>query len=103
MIVVVQEKQSIFDIALQEFGRLDDLVQICIDNNISISTALTTKQELIINNEGIGNEKVKDFYSLNNIKPNNNFVDVQKSVNFVFDGEGNDFIFDGEGNEFIFN
>lgn len=101
--MIVQEKQSIFDICLAGFGQLDNLVQICIDNNISLSTALETKQDIIINNDGIGSEKIKSFYTLNNIKPNNNFVDVQKSVNFVFDGDGNEFLFDGEGNEFIFN
>jgi len=73
------------------------------DNNISISDQLETKQQLIINNKGLGNQEIKDYYSLNSIKPNNDFVNVQKIVNFVFDDEGNNFIFDDEGNNFIFD
>lgn len=101
MTVTVQEGQGIIDIVLQSFGELDYLVQVSNDNGIAISEALTVKQQLVINNEGLGNQKIKDFFTLNNIKPNNDFEDIQKSVNFVFDGNEENFVFDGDGENFV--
>jgi len=101
MIVRVQTKQSIFDITLQSFGQLDNLVQVCKDNNISISEELEVKQQLIINSEKEGNQKIKDFYLLNSVKPNNDFVNIQKRVNFVFES-GDNFILEN-GNNIIFD
>jgi len=101
MEITVQAGQSIFDICLENFGNLDYLLDICKDNNISISDALYTKQKITINNEGLGNQKIKDFFKLNNIKPNNDFVNIQKSVNFAFE-DINNFVFE-DSNNFIFD
>ena len=67
----IQDKQSIFDITVQNFGQMDELVNISRDNRISISEFLETSKEIIIGDYE-GNENVKDAIVLQNITLNNN-------------------------------
>lgn len=75
----VQDKQSLFDITVQNFGQMDELVNVSKDNRISISEFLETSQEIIIGDYE-GNENTKDAIALQNITLNNNadlvFVEI---------------------------
>ena len=67
----VLDGQSLFDIATQEFGSLEDLFVLLTDNNLAINERLTSGQDLVINKTGVGNEDVKKFVTLKDITMNN--------------------------------
>ena len=67
MEVIVRDKQNIFDIALQYFGDLNFVANIINDNGLRWSAQLTQGQVLIINNEGVGNDEVKNFFRQSNM------------------------------------
>lgn len=67
----VLEGQNLFDIAVQEFGTLEELFTFLIDNDFSVNTKLTSGQDVIINKVNIGNEDIKNFITLQNITMNN--------------------------------
>lgn len=62
--VVVRDRQNVFDIAIQEFGDVSFASQIIEDNDLTWASPLAVGQVLIINNEELGLEEVKDFYKL---------------------------------------
>lgn len=63
--------QNIFDICVQEFGTLEELFVLLIDNDLSVNTKLISGQQLTVNKVNIGNENVKDFVVLGDITMNN--------------------------------
>lgn len=65
------KNQNIFDIALQEYGTLENVFTLINDNNLTFNSKLEANQELIINNDGVGDNKVKNFVTLQKIKYNN--------------------------------
>ncbi len=65
MDIIVRDKQNIFDIALQYFGDLSFVSTIINDNILPWSAPLTQGQTLIINNQGVGNDEVKNFFAQN--------------------------------------
>ena len=67
----VLDGQSLFDIATQEFGSLEDLFILLTDNNLAINERLTSGQDLVINKTGVGNEDIKKFVTLKDITMNN--------------------------------
>ncbi len=71
MTLKVQDGQNIFDIALQEFGTLEELFVMLLDNNLSLNEKLTSGRELIINKTNVGDEDVKNFVVLRNHSFNN--------------------------------
>jgi len=71
MALSVLQGQNIFDICVQEFGNLEELFVLLLDNNISANEKLISGQELVINKTGVGNENVKDFVVLGKITMNN--------------------------------
>lgn len=86
----VKDKQSLFDITVQNFGRMDELVNVSNDNDISISELLETSQDIIIGDyEGDG--KVKDAIALQNITLNNDadLVIVEVIFNKVLENGDN--------------
>lgn len=68
---IVQDGQNIFDVTTEQFGNLEELFILLIDNNLSINTRLISGQELVINKTGVGNEDVKNFVVLKKITMNN--------------------------------
>lgn len=71
MALSVLEGQNIFDICIQEFGTLEELFVLLIDNDLSVNTKLISGQQLTVNKVNIGNENVKDFVVLGDITMNN--------------------------------
>lgn len=63
--------QNIFDIGVQEFGTLEDLFTLLIDNDLSVNAKLISGQDLVVNKINIGDEDVKNFVVLQNITMNN--------------------------------
>lgn len=86
----VKDKQSLFDITVQNFGRMDELVNVSNDNDISISELLETSQDIIIGDYE-GDEKVKDAIALQNITLNNDadLVIVEVIFNKVLENGDN--------------
>lgn len=69
--MIVQNNQNIFDVVIQEFGQLDNLFEVLNDNNIDVNSKLTSSQILIINTQEKGNNLIKNYINLNNLKLNN--------------------------------
>lgn len=70
-------KQSIYDMTVENFGQLDNIVQFVRDNNFNFIDQVVTDTELIINNStGIGNERNKDAIILQQLTFNNNFEEL---------------------------
>ena len=76
---IVRDRQNIFDLALQLFGDISFASKIITDNDLTWSAPLSAGTVLIINNEGLGNEDLKNFFAQRNafvqngavINPNN--------------------------------
>jgi hypothetical protein len=66
-------KQSLFDVAGENFGSLDNVIKLSNDNNISISKNLGTNTELNVNNEGLGEADIKKEILDTEITFNNNY------------------------------
>jgi len=60
MTVLVKKDQSIFDIVCQYFGRLDELVYVSSENNISISDLLSVDDEIEFDTYGKGNKSKRE-------------------------------------------
>lgn len=83
--VIVRADQDIFDICIQEFGSLEQIDIVINDNNLNFSGDIVQGQELIINNEDVGNEDIKDFYELRQKHPKNSITDQatdETQINF---------------------
>ena len=66
MIITVRDRQNIFDIAIQYFGDLNFVSIIINDNGLPWSAQLQQGQQLIINNQNVGNEEIKGNFTLSN-------------------------------------
>ena len=68
-IIVVEENQSIFDIALQEYGAAEAVSQLVYDNGLeSVNADVATNTEMVIT-DSIVNKDVVNLYIKKNIKP----------------------------------
>jgi hypothetical protein len=73
MIVKAKYKQSLFDITTEKFGQIDNIVSVSKDNGKSISESLETNEELTVNNEGLGDQEIKDKITTQGLSFNNDF------------------------------
>jgi hypothetical protein len=73
MIVNLKYKQSLFDVTVEKFGQIDNLVEVSNDNNKSISEALQTNEEIIVNNDNKGDQEIKDEITTRKLSFNNNY------------------------------
>jgi len=72
MTVLAKDGQNLYDICIQTFGTMEELFTIIVDNpGFNVNTKLKASQEIIINNENVGNDEIKAFYLTNNIIPSN--------------------------------
>jgi hypothetical protein len=66
--VIVQSGQTLFDIALQEYGSIAGVFQLADDNGIdNITDELAVGSVLIVSDEFIVNKNIVDFYKNNRI------------------------------------
>lgn len=82
----IQEGQNIFDIAVQNFGTLENLFVFLVDNDLPVNTKLVSGQDVVINKINIGDEDIKNFITLQNITMNN---DQGKKVPPLLSGDYN--------------
>ena len=73
---IIQEKQSLFDIAAQNFGTLDNIVKLSDDNTLSISEALVVGSEITINNENLGEADIKQEIINKSLTFNNDYINA---------------------------
>jgi hypothetical protein len=69
-VITVLDKQSIWDIATQEYGSPDGIKQLMIDNptKCDLENSIPAGTKLIISQKPI-NQKVYDFFAINKINP----------------------------------
>lgn len=69
--ITVQDGQSIYDIALQEYGSVEGVFHICEDNEgVNLEDELQTGQQLLIAHEPI-DAQVVEYYRRKGLKPSN--------------------------------
>ncbi len=61
--ITVQAGQNIADIAMQEFGNIDALLKLCLDNGLELGADIEPGMELIINPAHNLNKKVTAYYN----------------------------------------
>lgn len=67
--MITKVGQNLFDIAMQEYGSVENIVNLIQDNGLNFDYQVIAGKELIINNSNKGNENVKLFMKRNDIKP----------------------------------
>ena len=77
----VNDGQGIFDICVQEFGTLEQIINLLTDNSLSFDSLLTSGQQLTINNQNKGINNIKNSYLLNNFFANNNAKKTKELAN----------------------
>lgn len=87
---IVENGQDIFDVCIQQYGTLDLLDQFLEENNLSINDFLIIGQELTINNENVGNLRVKNSYQNTNFVVMNADEDALATTVGAFNGDYND-------------
>ncbi|HUM50493.1 MAG TPA: LysM domain-containing protein [Chitinophagales bacterium] len=65
-IITVKDNQSLLDIAIQEYGTVDNMIAISQANDLSVSSQLEPGQELIIP-DNVKDEKTLRYYKENSI------------------------------------
>lgn len=58
----MQPGQNLIDIAMQLYGSIDALQQLCIDNGISVGAHVPAGTQLLLNESGIISKKLINFY-----------------------------------------
>jgi hypothetical protein len=68
---LVSSGQNIWDVALQEFGDIEQVFTFIADNDLNLNFKLKPSQNIIINNSGIGNNDIKNLFKFSKIILNN--------------------------------
>ncbi len=71
MIVTVKNKQSLMDVTVENYGQIDNLVEVSNDNGKSISESLETNENLTVNSENKGDQEIKDKITTQGLSFNN--------------------------------
>jgi hypothetical protein len=74
MIVTVKNKQSLMDVTVENYGQIDNLVEVSSDNGKSISEVLETNEELTVNSENKGDQEIKDKITTQKLSFNNDVI-----------------------------
>ncbi|MBI1228222.1 MAG: LysM peptidoglycan-binding domain-containing protein [Bacteroidetes bacterium] len=88
--IKVKSGQSTEDIALQEYGAIEGVIYLLMDNNLSPSDSLYPGQELQIRDEvpelTESNRKIQSYLSSRGVSPNSGSAGVKTKVAYVTDG-----------------
>jgi hypothetical protein len=87
---IVTEGQSIYDVALQEYGSAEAVFDLLKDNNLTLDTTLVAGQELSINEAHQVKKAVVQFYLQKNHRVNTN--NSKQSGDFDANDFNNDFL-----------
>lgn len=90
MLVKSIDGQTIFDIALQQYGCFEGVFLIMEDNpTINLNTVLQPETEIkikdILPELNADNKRVVQLYTQNNVKPNSSYV-IDNTNNYVDEG-----------------
>lgn len=84
--IKVFEGQNLFDIALQEYGAIDALVKLAVDNDLRVDDDLTDGQELLIDEAAVINQQMVNYFKNNGHDLNTGvYVDLAIGTNENFD------------------
>jgi hypothetical protein len=67
-VTVVLENQNLIDAALQEYGSVEALTKLCVDNGFSLDSALTPGSKLKIDTSFIVNKQLVNYLKKSSIK-----------------------------------
>lgn len=75
-IITIRNKQSMSDIAIQEAGTVEAIIEIAVLNNISPTADLTPGQSLLVPDEFINKDSsVLEYYTRKKITPATSWTD----------------------------
>lgn len=71
------EGQTIYDIAIKEYGCFEGVFLVCEDNGFTLTTELVPMQDILIREEvpeyTDSNTQIVDYFKANGLKPNSNY------------------------------
>lgn len=67
--MIISNRQSLFDIAIQELGTVTAVVAIALANSYPVTKILLPGQQVIIPEYSAENKQMASYYANNNIKP----------------------------------
>ena len=66
--ITILALQSLLDVAIQQTGKIENVLQIAIENNRSITDELVNQDKLLITNETINSSKVLQYFDSKQLK-----------------------------------
>jgi len=69
--MIVKEGQSIYDVCLQEFGTLENMSDLILENELNFNSKLKSGQQINVDNIDKGSSDIKSFTKTENIVYNN--------------------------------
>ena len=94
------EGQNIFDVVLQNFGSLDNLAEVLIDNPLlNLDTNLFSGQILEINSINKGNLDIKNHYIRQDFKTNNQDENFLINLQTYLKSSNGNLLIDSFGNK----
>jgi len=81
----IQDRQNIFDAGLQLYGDVEQIFDFLVKNDISLDSSLRAGDVILYDDE-LGNENVKDFIKTEGVIYNNS----QDSMFIIEEGDFND-------------
>ena len=94
--MVVSVGQNVFDIAIQEYANVENIIDIINDNDLDFNYSLTAGVDLVINNDNKGDEETKRFLVRNAVKPSHAIEQTEYLAKYE-----NDTLITTESGEFI--
>lgn len=80
----VSDRQSLFDIAVQECGSVESIFGLCLQNNLSVTDDLLPGQELVI--PGMYDGDIAGYFKNRNIRPATSINEDQASETIAQEG-----------------
>lgn len=90
--VIIRANQDIYDVCIQEYGSLEFLNTLIIQNSLNFNGEISQGQTLQIDETIISNQDIKDFFELKDKFPQNNYIYKNNIPPLNFDNT--DFTFD---------
>ena len=69
--MIAKHGQNIIDVAVQNFGTIENIFDMLQDNNLSLNSELKSGQFILAKTEGKGDNSVKNYVLLKNYSFNN--------------------------------
>ena len=84
--IKVNQGQNLLDIALQEYGSTEGVINLVFDNSLDINSPLAGGDELVIDDNKVINAEVVKYYIDRKLKPNTGEPPPQEDLSLgIFD------------------